>query len=394
MTVLGKRRKVIHFHVTRDDTAVWIESKHPRRGKGEGGGQFTSAGQGGSEGAAFGPPAGGAHIHIHPSPHVPMGRQAAAPPQPGQHGQGGGRWAWQQRTPVHNERFSGHQWWHQHFNPHATQQSIYAKLTPERRTEMETIEEKANARPWTIKKYRDEKGHYTPARKELHDDILFKGTEGVDEDDYSKRKFYPALFSKEAIAKATPPPGTKPTFVMLGGRGGSGKTGLKHRVYDPDHTLLLDSDKIKHMLPEFEGWNAGEVHEESSDVLDAALAFARENHLNVVLDATLKSFDGADQKLKSFEDAGYCTEGHYMFLPAEKASERSVGRYFSPSEKAGADPKARGRFVAPNIILGNTKNEDNFDKLRSRWKAWSFWSNDVPFGQEPTLLARDGAPCD
>ena len=111
----------------------------------------------------------------------------------------------------------------------------------------------------------------------------------------------------------------------------------------------------------------------------------------MVLDATLKSLPNAQAKMDAFKAAGYCTEGHEMYLPAFKAAQRSVGRYLNPGKKA--DPKARGRFVTPAIILANVNNEKNFEALRPQWNAWSFWSNDVPMGQEPKLMARGGSSC-
>lgn len=405
-----RRQRVIHVHLTADE-GVWVESQHPR-GQPKNAGEFAKAGAG--AGATQAGKGGALHLHVHapepaseapggpgerpsPSPtsggshqgpppqasgHLPMGQQSKAPPY---------------HAPEHvgGEEFSPAAQWKKDYDPSVTQEGVYKAmhLSPERHAEMQDIEKKARAQPQTIEKHRAKDGTYDPLREALHDDILYKGVWGADEDDYSKKKWYPPLLDKAQAVKALPPKGQKPTFIMLAGRGGSGKTKLKGRVYDEAHALVLDSDKIKHMLPEFAGWNAGEVHEESSDILDAALAAAREQGYNVVLDATLKSLPNAEAKMDAFEKAGYCTEGHEMYLPAAKAATRSVGRYFSPGEKAGADPKARGRFVTPDIILGNVNNEKNFEALRPRWQHWSFWSNDVPMGQDPQLMARGGTPC-
>jgi hypothetical protein len=76
---MPKRQRVIHIHLTRDlatvdDTTVWVESKHPRKGEGPGGGQFTS-GAGGGGGAA---PSGTktTHFHVH---QPPQAKPQAAP---------------------------------------------------------------------------------------------------------------------------------------------------------------------------------------------------------------------------------------------------------------------------------------------------------------------------
>ena len=84
-------------------------------------------------------------------------------------------------------------------------------------------------------------------------------------------KMVPGLLAPERIKAATPPPGQAPTFIALGGRGGSGKSSLNGLVYEESRAIVLDADHIKGMLPEYEGWNAHQVHEESSHVLESVL---------------------------------------------------------------------------------------------------------------------------
>lgn len=57
---------------TRDATTVWVESKHPRRGKGPGGGEFTSAGQGAAGGGAEIGPGPTVHVHVHRPEPIPQ----------------------------------------------------------------------------------------------------------------------------------------------------------------------------------------------------------------------------------------------------------------------------------------------------------------------------------
>src|SRR5690606_24786573 len=111
------------------------------------------------------------------------------------------------------------------------------------------------------------------------------------------RKIAAHFLSPERIRAATPPDGVQPTFTLLGGRGGSGKSWFKGKVYDPNKAIVLDADEIKGMLPEYEGWNAHQVHEESSDILEGLLRKARELGLNVVLDGTLKTAKSALDKV-------------------------------------------------------------------------------------------------
>lgn len=157
---------------------------------------------------------------------------------------------------------------------------------------------------WETYKYHSNgKGHYKKERQELHKKILND------------------LFFHEHSAK--PKNGEKPTFMVLGGRGGSGKSKFDGLVYDRKNYIVLDADAIKERLPEYKGSNAYEVHEESSDILKKALKIARKKGLNVVLDGTMLGYDSTEKKLKQFEGAGYNIEMYYMHLPREKAAERA-----------------------------------------------------------------------
>lgn len=219
-----------------------------------------------------------------------------------------------------------------------------------------------------------EKGEYSEDRKKLHDAIVAK------------------VLSDSAIKAATPKAGEKPTFIVLGGRGGSGKSAFTHDEETGEHPkvdefdsrkfLVMDADKIKGMLkPPYKGWNANQVHEESSYLFDKIVDAATKMGLNIISDATLKS-DKMGPQLEAMSKSGYQIEGHYMFLPRQKAASRAVGRYLKDGKHN------RGRLVPPAVILGNTKNEANFDKLKPFFSKWSCYDNDQPKGQPPKLIDR------
>lgn len=216
---------------------------------------------------------------------------------------------------------------------------------------------------------------YSKERLKLHDKILND------------------LFSPQAIAAARPAAGEQPTAYFLGGRGGSGKSQFskavdpEHGVYDPKKVIALDPDDIKERLGlrekggdgGYHGWNAFTYHEESGDVMDKALRLARKLKVNVVVDQTMKS--DPSHKIKQFKSKGFRTEGHYMFLPEAMAAQRAVGRY-----ENGGDFK--GRFVPPDIVLGNKNNEANFDKNIPLFDNWSVRRNDVKRGESAKLVAQ------
>jgi predicted ABC-type ATPase len=230
------------------------------------------------------------------------------------------------------------------------------------------INEKLKGRPMTIQKYRlsgeGESARYTEDREKLHGEIMQQ------------------LLSPDKLRTALPPPGEKPTFIILGGRGGSGKSWFKDKIYDSSKCVVLDADEIKNKIPEFKGWNAQDVHEESSDILEQMLSTCIRNGLNVVLDATMKTSTSAMAKVLRMKAAGYNAEAHYMHLPRQEAAKRAIGRF-----KTG-DGDYSGRYVPVEIVLKNTSNESSFDQVKSLVDKWSFRDNNVKRGEEPILISE------
>ena len=227
----------------------------------------------------------------------------------------------------------------------------------------------------TRTRYTTSDGSYTPERKQLHDQIL---------DD---------LF-KDAD-KAMPDASEQPTFVMLGGRGGSGKSSLKGLAYDPEKTVVIDADKIKTMLPEYSdlfqqkskyaGLNAWEVHEESSDIVKEALEIAKERGINVVLDGTMSSTNSALKKIAPFKEAGYRIEGAYMYLPREESTLRGMGRGMN----LDYSNVESGRFVPVDVLLDMKNNEKTFGEVSGYFDSWGIWTTEgVRQGDVPNLISH------
>ena len=206
-------------------------------------------------------------------------------------------------------------------------------------------------------------GTYTPERQAVHKKIL-------DE-----------IFTPEAIAAALPAEGEKPVLTMLGGRGGSGKSWLTNQEkggpVDGSKALLLDSDHIKGRLPGYEGWNAAMFHEESTDILNMADDRAIALGIHAIHDATLKSEITPALRMSLYVAAGYEVEGYYMYLSPQDATTRALKRF----SKGGT---FTGRFVPPEVVLANTDNEKNFDKLSANMRKWAVYDNS---GTAPKLVS-------
>jgi predicted kinase len=239
--------------------------------------------------------------------------------------------------------------------------------------------EKLKGRPQTIQSYREpgtegESARYTPERRKIHTRIMRK------------------LLRPDKLRAAKPEPGEKPVFMILGGRGGSGKSWFKNNVYDPNKFIILDADAVKAEIPEFEGWNAYDVHEESSDILEQMLTKCIRRGLNIVLDGTMKTAASAIAKVLRTRAAGYRTEAHYMHLPPQEAAKRAIYRFRDggPHKKGEKPAPYTGRYVGPNVVLANTTNENSFDTVKEYVDKWSFRDNNGKRGDQPVLISAGG----
>lgn len=209
---------------------------------------------------------------------------------------------------------------------------------------------------------------YKPERQELHQKIIDK------------------FLSEEKIKNALPKNGEKPMFVMLGGRGGSGKSWFtsKEGLYDSNKFIVIDTDEIKSFLPEYKGWNAGLVHEESSDISKKIIDYAKNLKLNVIIDGTLNNPLKSVKQFEEFKKSGYTTSCDYMFLPMQESMKRACERF--RTEKGDYS----GRFVPLETMIKMTRNEDSFEAVKNIVDRYSFRDNLNVKGGNPRLIVKKG----
>lgn len=219
-------------------------------------------------------------------------------------------------------------------------------------------------KPTSAETYRDKDGVWSAERTALHNKIIDEFFADTDQ-----------FLAKE---------GEAPQLVVLGGRGGSGKSKLTDGTIkgeiDASKYKLLDPDAVKGELTGYNGVNAALYHEESSYLNDTILQMALEKKMHIIQDVTMKSFNGTRESMGWAQDQGYEIEGHFMSLPRLKAGVRAAHR------AVGKKP----RYVPLSIIASNTDNEANFNRYADEgfFKKWSMYSNDVPLGQPPKLVKR------
>ena len=260
------------------------------------------------------------------------------------------------------ENFSAANWARQRDDTQITVAIIMAELSDDQKNRLQETQGKLQGRTTTAERYKRD-NEYSEDRIKIH------------------RKIIEHFLSLDRVTAATPRLGESPVFVMLGGRGGSGKSWFENEVYSRERCIVLDADEIKKMLPEYEGWNASEVHEESSDILEVILQYCKDMGLNVVLDATMKSSTGVLRKANEFKSLGFRVEAHYMHLPRALAAKRAISRFCN---------QRNGRYVPIEVILENIANKSNFDALRPLLDAWSLWDNDVDIGTQPNYVSGHG----
>lgn len=148
-------------------------------------------------------------------------------------------------------------------------------------------------------------------------------------------------------------------------------------------SMLIDSDQVKKVLPEFNnGIGAGATHQESALISDILiLEKAIKNGDNIVFPRLGKNVKSMEKLIDEMVASGYSVHIHFMDLPANEATKRVVTRF-----------NETGRFVDPNYVLnvvdGKPKIVYNKIKNRKGVKSYEQFSNDVPKGQQPKFIEK------
>jgi len=206
---------------------------------------------------------------------------------------------------------------------------------------------------------------WSPERAALHDRIIMEAMVGVE-------------------------PREHPVLVLMGGLPGAGKTTSAGQGLRFEGKLVVNADDIKAKLPEYAGYNASYLHEESTEVTEKMMELGREMHADVVLDATMKSYDGAKLRAQTFKDAGYRIESRFVDVDIDTSVSRAVKRLADGDARNG-----QGRYVPLAAIRasaskdGSTKPRQTFDRLRAEgvFDAYLLVDNR---GKSPVELLRHG----
>jgi len=203
------------------------------------------------------------------------------------------------------------------------------------------------------------------------------------------------------VANIKPDP-TGKKYLFIGGGTASGKSTVTKRMSDyplvrelsdgedaPANAVLLDSDAIKALLPE---WGqpdkkraAGFAHEESSLIAKLASDVAMERGLNIVLDGTGDgSSHGMKKKVAKVVAQGYPPRGLYITVPAGEAIVRSLERSVETD-----------RYVALDVLMDIHAGVSNTaEGMHDKFERFDLFDTDVPFGAPGIPIVLNGRVID
>lgn len=131
-------------------------------------------------------------------------------------------------APIPPDAFVAADWARNRDDAGITAEIVMSELAEDHRSRLQDTQRKLQGQSTTAERYRNADGRdYSVERRKLHEKIIGH------------------FLSEQQVSAATPDENEAPVFVMLGGRGGSGKSRFKNKVYNPAHCIVLDADEIK-----------------------------------------------------------------------------------------------------------------------------------------------------
>lgn len=176
---------------------------------------------------------------------------------------------------------------------------------------------------------------------------------------------------------AKPKAGKKPRAVIFLGPSGAGKTSKLSKVVDQSGTVIINPDDVKAVMddPDYNGMNAGVIHNESSSVSSTIEKDAIKGGYNITLDQTGRDPDKVRKQIEKLNKRGYDIEIHLADVDGSESARRAHYRFMHDVDKKTGEPT--NRFVHPLFVIEAVDNnpQRTYDmfrdhpaiKRRSRW---------------------------
>lgn len=212
----------------------------------------------------------------------------------------------------------------------------------------EGIQPVGQPQPQTTKEAYFQNGEYTAKRLQIHEDIIRK-----------------SLASMQPAAE-------QPLAIFLGGGSASGKTSISQMLTQSfadskEHVLLIDSDKIKTMLPEYEKLvrqdpenMATQLHDESSDIANRLYEAGLNSRVNIILDGTMKNAEKYERFIQAARASEYSVSAVIADVPLEEAYRRADIRFEIEQRRV---PREVIQDSHRNVPLTFKRIEDQLDSF-------------------------------
>lgn len=154
----------------------------------------------------------------------------------------------------------------------------------------------------------------------------------------------------------------QPTFVMLGGQPGAGKTGLlttsRDELRGQGATISVVGDDLRSFHPGYRSLQRRDpehaaflTNPDASRWVERLLEDARERRVNVVLETTMRQPDNVERIMTAFREAGYRTEARVIAVNERESWQRVHLRY-EAMIAAGAAPRFTVKAVHDAAAVG------------------------------------------
>jgi predicted ABC-type ATPase len=167
--------------------------------------------------------------------------------------------------------------------------------------------------------------------------------------------------------------------IVLGPPGAGKSSVLVKRLQKDLKAIIIDSDMVKEKIPEFaDGIGANAVYEESKLISTDWLAKSVANEWNIIHPIVGASPKKVNDLVDEMLSLGYSINIRLVHIPSNVSLERVINRFGS-----------EGRLVPPSYVMsigdGPIKTFDMM-KQKEGINAYSYFDNNVKFGQEPRIV--------
>jgi predicted kinase len=161
------------------------------------------------------------------------------------------------------------------------------------------------------------------------------------------------------------PKKNKEMYIVMGPSSAGKSSSLVDKLVPETGSYLADSDEIKKLLPEFtDGYNAGGVHKESSDINQRIMKIALARGDNIVYPTTGREPAKLAKEIERAEKYGYTPKVYLVTADREVLLMRNLGRMLSTN-----------RVVDSDLLLNEQLIKDinkTYENLPEKYKAGKY----------------------